>query len=390
MSDVETFPSGPRRAMVHLRRRLSPAVRAARSATERFRRDENGATILTFALMFVVLLGFASLVTDVGSAYWNRRMLQNAVDGAALAGAESLPASTSAALSTAKTYAASNGVSAGELSALANNPQVITVFNPNDALYVAAQRTDNFGLRYTVGGQDVNVDAGAIALVVALAPNDIWPIAAQQSANCTAGCTIKFGSGGSYTGNFGLLSLGANGNNQVEANIESGFNSGIPAPTSYTGTTPNWNWTVLTATGNKESATQNGIAALMGWDQGKFCDGGTQTCASLYAKPPADGYDYSPQTSDGTICLTDMRCPRVGIVPIISQNWVDLSGNSSVTVVGFQCYYLQTLNPNGGGQGHASITAKSLGNCFAGGNGGSPMYNVPLGSTGSITAVLWR
>src|SRR5207302_8756263 len=144
--------------------RSSPAFRAVLKTTARFQRDESGATILIFTLMFVVLLGFASLVTDLGSAYWNRRMLQNAVDGAALAGAESLPASTSAALLTAKTYAASNGVSAGELSALTNNPQVITVFNANDALYVAAQRVDNFGLRYTVGGKDLNVDAGAIAL----------------------------------------------------------------------------------------------------------------------------------------------------------------------------------------------------------------------------------
>src|SRR5205823_710135 len=137
----------------------------------------------------------------------------------------------------------------------------------------------------------------------------------------------------SYTGNFGLLSLGANGNTTVQTNIESGYNGAIPTPTSYSGTTPNWDWTVSTATGNKESATQKGTTALMTWDQGKLCDGGVQTCASLYAKPPADGYDYNPQTSDGTICLTDTRCPRVGIVPIISQNWVNVNGNSPVTVV---------------------------------------------------------
>src|SRR5437588_432107 len=100
MSDVGTCTTSPRRAKAHLWKRLSGTFRAAHTATGHLRRDESGATVLTFALMFVVLLGFASLVTDAGSAYWNRRMLQNAVDGAALAGAESLPGSTSAALST--------------------------------------------------------------------------------------------------------------------------------------------------------------------------------------------------------------------------------------------------------------------------------------------------
>src|SRR5256885_14387701 len=122
MSDVGTDTTGPRRAKARLWRTLSATLRAAGTATARFQRDESGATILIFSLMFVVLLGFASLVTDLGAVYWNRRMLQNAVDGAALAGAESLPASSTAAVLTAKTYAASNGVSAGELSALANNP----------------------------------------------------------------------------------------------------------------------------------------------------------------------------------------------------------------------------------------------------------------------------
>ncbi len=51
---------------------------------------ENGQSIIIIAAVVVVLLALVALVVDVGNAYAHRRMVQNAVDAAALAGARRL------------------------------------------------------------------------------------------------------------------------------------------------------------------------------------------------------------------------------------------------------------------------------------------------------------
>lgn len=51
---------------------------------------ERGQSILIIAIIVMVLLALVALVVDVGNAYAHRRMVQNAVDAAALAGARML------------------------------------------------------------------------------------------------------------------------------------------------------------------------------------------------------------------------------------------------------------------------------------------------------------
>lgn len=55
-----------------------------------FKRDESGVTIIIVALSLAVFLGFAGLVTSVGSIMIARNELQNAADAAALSGAGQL------------------------------------------------------------------------------------------------------------------------------------------------------------------------------------------------------------------------------------------------------------------------------------------------------------
>jgi len=63
--------------------------------------NENGQSILIIAMIVLVLLALVALVVDVGNAYAHRRMVQNAVDAAAMAGARKLafrgPSSTNPA-----------------------------------------------------------------------------------------------------------------------------------------------------------------------------------------------------------------------------------------------------------------------------------------------------
>jgi len=52
--------------------------------------NESGQSILIIAMIVLVLLALVALVVDVGNAYAHRRMVQNAVDAAAMAGARTL------------------------------------------------------------------------------------------------------------------------------------------------------------------------------------------------------------------------------------------------------------------------------------------------------------
>ncbi|HVD02517.1 MAG TPA: TadE/TadG family type IV pilus assembly protein [Candidatus Dormibacteraeota bacterium] len=57
-------------------------------ASSRSRRGERGQAIVFVALMVVVLIGMIGLAVDGGRLYWERRILQNSVDAAALAASD--------------------------------------------------------------------------------------------------------------------------------------------------------------------------------------------------------------------------------------------------------------------------------------------------------------
>jgi hypothetical protein len=76
---------------------------------------EQGASMVIVALSMAALLGVSALVIDIGALNIEKSRLQNALDAAALAGAQSLP-DESAALTAAQTYFAGNGCDSGGLS----------------------------------------------------------------------------------------------------------------------------------------------------------------------------------------------------------------------------------------------------------------------------------
>jgi Flp pilus assembly protein TadG len=70
-------------------------------------RGERGQILTVVALALVALLGISAFAIDVGFAYYAKRQLQSATDAAALAGAQDLPAATTA-VATATSYATAN------------------------------------------------------------------------------------------------------------------------------------------------------------------------------------------------------------------------------------------------------------------------------------------
>ncbi|MCH7617712.1 MAG: hypothetical protein IIB18_07615 [Chloroflexi bacterium] len=65
---------------------------------------ERGQTLVLFALMLTVMLGFVALTVDVGLAFLERRQMQNAVDAAALAAAQDLTVGQSNEIAEATAY----------------------------------------------------------------------------------------------------------------------------------------------------------------------------------------------------------------------------------------------------------------------------------------------
>lgn len=90
-----------------------------------FFRNENGTTAVMTAILMTLLLMFCALVVDIGSVSLERSRLQNAVDAAALAAAQDLPDTYSAA-STAAEYLESNGFGSAvlDISFAASNRQI--------------------------------------------------------------------------------------------------------------------------------------------------------------------------------------------------------------------------------------------------------------------------
>ena len=65
---------------------------------------EQGQSLVLFALMLTVMLGFVALTVDVGLAFLERRQMQNAVDAAALAAAQDLSFGQSNEIAEARAY----------------------------------------------------------------------------------------------------------------------------------------------------------------------------------------------------------------------------------------------------------------------------------------------
>jgi len=87
----------------------------------RYYKDQSAQMLPVMALMMVALLSTASLSIDLGRAYFDYRELQSSTNAAALAGAQSLPATT--ASTTATDYSSVSG----DLNASTNLPNVTMV-----------------------------------------------------------------------------------------------------------------------------------------------------------------------------------------------------------------------------------------------------------------------
>ncbi|MGE5398240.1 MAG: pilus assembly protein TadG-related protein [Chitinophagales bacterium] len=122
----------------------------------RLTKEENGNAIILIALSLSALVGFAALVIDVGRMYYTYSAMRNAVDSAALAGAQRLP-NASDAFQTAINYAVVNGLDQSEV-------QVTVPYQgSDDKIEVTCSRNIEFLLGPVIGQTSKTLTARAMA-----------------------------------------------------------------------------------------------------------------------------------------------------------------------------------------------------------------------------------
>ena len=119
-------------------------------------KDESGQSMVLFALMFVVICGMVAFAIDVGRVSIEKEKLQNAVDAAALAGAQDLP-NEATAEGTALSYAQQNGMLSSETTATAS-------YNENSSkIEVVCTRSVDYTFAKVLGLSSINVSTRAVA-----------------------------------------------------------------------------------------------------------------------------------------------------------------------------------------------------------------------------------
>lgn len=201
---------------------------------KRLIRDEGQVTVLT-AIFLVALLGLTGIVLDVGSWFRQQRVSQATVDAAALAGAQSLPASPGQATSDATTFANKNGGVAGA------SITVTTKYIPNDTITVSqAGPADGF-FSQVFGISTVTVRAHASAISeVPTAVFGVAPIVVSIDHQMLSGpgcpcfnvpTTIPLGKDGA-PGAFGMIDLdnatGNTGTSTLADWITNGYDHYLP------------------------------------------------------------------------------------------------------------------------------------------------------------------
>jgi Flp pilus assembly protein TadG len=214
--------------------------------------SENGqATVLT-AVFFVVLLGMAALVLDVGSWYRADRSAQATADAAALAGAQSLPSNPSGAGTLAIQYSDKNGggvsptnvtVSSGEM---ANDTIKVMLTRPASGVF-----TKLFGVRTVTVGAKATARASLFDEARYVAPIGVHVL--NPKLKGTTGCPC-FGSGSPTTlplgktgapGAFDLINLdashGGTGPDTLADWILHGLDAYLPLGDYYSDPGAKWN-----------------------------------------------------------------------------------------------------------------------------------------------------
>jgi Flp pilus assembly protein TadG len=274
------------------------------SATQRNRSiTSRGQMMVLLALLIPVLMGAVALGVDISIFYFNWAQLQNAADASALAGAGYLPGNPTQAVTTAKQYAAMNGIANGEISSIVSAPN-------NQSITVGLKRTVPYYFAKVIGltSSPVSVSATASLQNIGSAIG-IVPIGVQFNTAYTKGQQMTIYEGVA-PGNWGALALGGSGASTFSDNLANGYQANVNV---------NDLLSVQTKTGVMDGPVKRGIDARIS--------------AGMSADP---GGTFSSHTLDDA---------RVMLVPMV--DFAGIAGSSQVPVKGFAEVWLVGISGGG-------------------------------------------
>ncbi len=392
-----------------------------------------GSVLVYATLAMVVLLAFGAGVADMGLMYENRRQMQNAMDAAALAGAQELlrldlPEADRRLLAetTARNYAERNGVPQNQIApgypVVDCSPDVISgtvcVDGFLNRVRMGSLRELDLLVARILNNGVGDVGAAATAVVAPVLPTEgLWP---WGVSNCSdwdfdgdidcgvpqgVPIVLKFSAPPGSPGNFFPLNYPPSGGGASDYGDDLMYGYGNE-PGDYIKPTVPWCGTtnapctlvdtphVETEPGGKVGDTVFGVDYLVGM----AASSGQDDPASRWNQPvdqctwpgapksPAEiplpdplppllvpyippGWTGGGQPPPSDWLGNASVCYRVGVVPIISQSWSDISGKSPVDIVNWGAFYLVGRTDGPGGQivvwGYFDASAKVSGGRFS-------------------------
>lgn len=265
-------------------------------------RKSRGQSIPMLALAMTVLAGSASLATDIAGYYYAWYRIQQGADAAVLSAAGYLPADPATALSSAPTYANSNGIQNAEI--------VSTTVAPNNqSLTMSVKRSVNFTFARVLGISSATVAASATAQVVAVGKADgAAPFGVDYNTPRVYGQLVTLHQGFA-PGNWDPLALGGDGASTYLNNVENGYSETVSIGDS-----------LQLEPGQMMGPTQTGVNYRI--SQGE----------SLYPS--------------GTFAEHQLNDPRVVLIPMV--DFAGVNGRSSdVPVKGFAELWLTGVDSSG-------------------------------------------
>lgn len=279
---------------------------------DRSMRLSKGQIAVLFAIVVPVLLLAMSLCIDVGDVYINQVRIQTGIDASVLAGANWLPDYQSQAISTAQTYAAKNGIQAGEIQNLAvaaDNKSLTMTVARNVPCFFCMAMGEGTAYAATASSTSTGITALATAGIVPVsAAYGITPLGVDYRTNLNFGNQVVLKQGQVGAGNWDPLALGGQGADQYRSNLQDGYQGKVSAG-DY----------INTETGNVVGPTTQGIGARI-----------------------SNGQSMYPSATFMNHTLDD---PRIVVVPVV--DFSNINGQSQVPVKGFAVMWVANSDQQG-------------------------------------------
>jgi len=287
---------------------------------------ERGNVTVLIALALSTLIGFGAMVTDLGVIYMAQTRLHNAMDAAALAGAQELPASRELASSAATRYAGTNGYPDVEVSFDAGDMEII----------VRGETTVHTVLARLWGLTEQHISATARAIMVP--PTSLRgavPLSIQE-ADFVYGqlYTLKEGGGDGTSGWYGALSLSGPGARDYETDLTYGYQGELKIGD-----------VLEVKHGNMSGPTKRAIEARLAQDS-----------------PPENTFESYHRDA-----------PEIVYVPVVRTLSADGNGVHQVEIVGFAAFFLEGVTGNGK---NSEVQGRFLQTVVAGGKTGGSLQDL--------------